>query len=175
MTPSLSHCEPLHEPTMTACTVLQTTCVTACVLLVFIAFRTLYERIRQQHTLLTVVIIGAGPIGLLAALLASQNPQVNRILLYEEKSRRELLTRPQQVTFTAVSVKFLKAIGIDLDCIEGRWHNKCFLTPIAVFQEYLLEVVGSVADRLDLRLDCKVRYHNLLYTCYAFKGHLNRS
>ena len=153
------NCLPVSEPDVTGGTVVQTTLVTVAVLSIFLMCRTVYEHIRQQFARVTVVIIGAGPIGLLSALLASQNQKVNRVILYEEKSRRELLARHQQVALNSLTVKFVKTVGIDLDSLEGCWHNKCFLTPIAVFQEYLLERIYTVSRdvcEVDVKLNCKV-------------------
>jgi hypothetical protein len=84
---SPSHCLPLPPPPpapalaapgVSGGTLLQTLVVTLLVLAAFVTCRAAFESVRHQFARVTVIIIGAGPVGLLCAVVASRNPRVSR-------------------------------------------------------------------------------------------------
>lgn len=140
----------------------QTQCqllVTCFMLGVFIATKTLYDKFRKAFTKLTVVVIGAGPVGLSSALVAAKSGRVSKIIVIEESSRSELTNRSNQIAFDTRSVSFLRRHGVDFDNLEGCWDNLCFFTRIGVYLDYILSVLYRNDVPVDIRLNEKVRIY----------------
>ena len=104
----------------------------------------------------TTVVIGAGPVGLISGVIACRSGKASEVLLFEEKSRNELVNRPQQIALDAKSVTFLQGLGVDFDNIEGCWQDDCFFTRIGVFEEYMLSIIAIQQVAVDVRLRYKV-------------------
>ncbi|XP_042293701.1 uncharacterized protein LOC121914377 [Sceloporus undulatus] len=110
-----------------------------------------------------VLVVGAGPVGLSAALVALASGKVREVTLLEERPREALLCRPQQVSLEPRSLRFLRRLGLDLRRLEGAWHQqRCFSTRLGALQEQLLRLLlrrsrksQSSSSRLCLRLGTK--------------------
>lgn len=125
---------------------------TLVVVLVYIVVKVSVDGIRQWRAKASILVVGAGPIGLTAALVAVRSGKVLHLTILDERSRTSLLCRPQQIALDPRSVKFLLALGVDFDNIEGCWHNDYFFTKIGVFQEHLLSILEQRKQTLDIRI-----------------------
>jgi len=139
----------------------QNLCLTFVCLIAFMGWKIVYEKIRQNMAQLKIIIIGAGPIGLSSALVATKSRKISEILIFEESKRNNIINRSYQITFDPSSIKFLSSIGVDFDNIEGCWNEGFFYTKVGVYLEYIL-------DKLNTRKGiCKVFYNkkvgNILY------------
>ena len=116
---------------------------------------------RQWRARVSVLVVGSGPVGLTAALVAVRSGKVLKLTLLDERYRAALLCRPQQIALDPRSVNFLLGLGVDFDNMEGCWHNEHFFTRIGVFQEYLLSILEQKKQRVDVKvqLGTKVCLH----------------
>ncbi|KAK3085962.1 hypothetical protein FSP39_011386 [Pinctada imbricata] len=106
---------------------------------IFTGWKSIYEKIRRSFNDLNVVIVGAGPIGLSSAILALQTGRVSKLVIFEERQRKELVNLSYQISFDENSVNFLQSSKIDFDNIEGCWHEGCFSTRVGVYLEYIFD------------------------------------
>ncbi|CAN2389502.1 hypothetical protein PRIEUP_LOCUS5915 [Pristimantis euphronides] len=125
---------------------------TLLVVLVYIVVKLSMDGIRQWRAKVSILVVGAGPVGLSAALVAVRSGKVLHLTILDERSRTSLLCRPQQIALDPRSVNFLLALGVDFDNIEGCWHNDHFFTKIGVFQEHLLSILEQRKQTLDIRI-----------------------
>ncbi|KAM4614226.1 uncharacterized protein O3C94_022227 [Discoglossus pictus] len=125
---------------------------TLAVVLVYVVVKISVDRFRQWRARVSILVVGAGPIGLTAALVAVRSRKVLNLTVLDERSRAALLCRPQQIALDPRSVKFLLDLGVDFDNIEGCWHNDHFFTKIGVFQEHLLSILEQRKQTLDIRI-----------------------
>ncbi|XP_053304450.1 uncharacterized protein LOC128466984 [Spea bombifrons] len=132
--------------------VLETALSTLVVVLVYVVVKVSVDGIRQWRARVSILVVGAGPVGLTAALVAVRSGKVLNLTILDERTRAALLCRPQQIALNPRSVKFLLALGVDFDNIEGCWHNDHFFTKIGVFQEHLLSILEQRKQTLDIRL-----------------------
>ena len=131
--------------------------ISAIVVTVFVITKTLIENLRQRYAQLTVIVIGAGPIGLSALMVAARSCRVRRILLIEERNRQALCTvQPHQIALDVPSLKFLRSLSVDFENMEGCWHQGCFYTKAGVFQDYIISVLHRLPVPVDIRLGTKV-------------------
>ncbi|XP_013387085.1 uncharacterized protein LOC106165791 [Lingula anatina] len=143
-------------PAFTSKELVGNACVTVLFVLTFVLTKSAWDQIRKQYfSKITVVVIGAGPIGLSAMLIAAKTSKVARLILYEEKCRYDLINRPQQIALDARSVAFLRQKGVDFENIEGCWGNQCFFTRIGIFQEYLLSAIDQLEIHSVIKLNTK--------------------
>ncbi|KAK0061739.1 hypothetical protein Bpfe_008654 [Biomphalaria pfeifferi] len=131
-------CDVQALRTAQASVVTQNLLVTLVILSMFMVTKSYYNHIRRQMAKCTVFVIGAGPTGLTSALIASQNPHVTQVIVYEELTRAALIERSHQVEFNRKSREFLSSLGIDFNGIEGCMENNIFHTRIGVFLEHVL-------------------------------------
>ncbi|KAG9475105.1 uncharacterized protein [Eleutherodactylus coqui] len=125
---------------------------TLVVVLVYIVVKVSVDGIRQWRAKVSILVVGAGPVGLTAALVAVRSGKVLNLTILDERSRTSLLCRPQQIALDPRSVRFLLALGVDFDNIEGCWHNDHFFTKIGVFQEHLLSILEQRKQTVDIRI-----------------------
>ena len=151
--------DPTPPPDPGASAALLVTCaLTVLVTAGFVIGKNTYDCVRQRLSRVTVVVVGAGPVGLTAALIAARSGKAPRVIVYEERSRADLVGRAYQMTLTAASIAFLRAAGVDFDNIEGCREQGCFFTRIGVFQEYMLDILEQCRTPLvEIRLGSKVR------------------
>ena len=142
----------------TECVLFQTTAVTILVTIAFMATKTSYEKVRQHLSRATVVVIGAGPVGLTAVLISALSGKAEKIILFDDKFRNDLINRPMQIALNDISVKFLQMLGVNFDNIEGCWQQGSFFTKLGVFEEYMLGMVYRLQYKVpvDVRLCSKV-------------------
>ncbi|CAL1542508.1 unnamed protein product [Lymnaea stagnalis] len=129
--------------------------ISALVVTCFVCTKTLVDSFRRRNARVSVVIVGAGPIGLTSMLVAAKTGRARRIVLYEELCKQVLFNRPHQIAFDVKSVHFLKRLGVDFDNIEGCWDMGCFYTRLGVFQEYMLTTVPRLDVPVDVRFGTK--------------------
>ncbi|ESO81962.1 hypothetical protein LOTGIDRAFT_170498 [Lottia gigantea] len=122
---------------------------------IFIATKRLVESFRRSYSKLTVVVIGGGPVGLTAVLVAALSKKVSNIILFEEMFRNNLCNKPSQIAFNPKTVKFLRTLDIDFDNLEGCWSNDYFYTRSGVYTDYLLCVLYKFNKKVDLKLGTK--------------------
>lgn len=120
--------------------------------LVYVVLKVSLDVVRQWRARISVLIVGSGPVGLAAALVAVRSGKVVKLTVLEERYRTALLCRPQQIALDPRSVKFLLGLGVDFDNMEGCWHNEHFFTRIGVFQEYLLSILEQKKQKVDVRV-----------------------
>lgn len=127
--------------------------------LVYVVLKVSLDVLRQWRARISVLIVGSGPVGLTAALVAVRSGKVLKLTVLDERYRSALLCRPQQIALDPRSVKFLLGLGVDFDNMEGCWHNEHFFTRIGVFQEHLLSILEQKKQKVDVRvqLGTKVR------------------
>ncbi|XP_056307950.1 uncharacterized protein si:dkey-234i14.6 [Danio aesculapii] len=116
------------------------------------------ERIRRWRARVPVLVVGSGPVGLTAALVAVRSGKVLKLTLLDARYRSALLRRPQQIALDPRSVRFLLELGVDFDNMEGCWSNEHFYTRIGVFQEHLLSILEQKKQTLDIRLQLGTRF-----------------
>ncbi|XP_040185124.1 uncharacterized protein LOC120917715 isoform X1 [Rana temporaria] len=125
---------------------------TLVVILVYIVVKVSVDGIRQWRARVSILVVGAGPVGLTAALVAVRSRKVLNLTILDERTRTALFCRPQQIALDPRSVKFLLTLGVDFDNIEGCWDNDHFFTKIGVFQEHLLSILEQRKQTLDIRI-----------------------
>ncbi|XP_069594946.1 uncharacterized protein [Ranitomeya imitator] len=131
---------------------LDTAINTLLVVLVYVVVKVSVDGIRQWRAKVSILVVGAGPVGLTAALAAVRSGKVLKLTILDERSRTSLLCRPQQIDLDPRSVRFLLALGVDFDNIEGCWHNDHFFTKIGVFQEHLLSILEQRKQTIDITI-----------------------
>ncbi|XP_022082175.1 uncharacterized protein LOC110974694 [Acanthaster planci] len=131
--------------------------ITALVVICFVVCKNSFDCFRQWRVRLNVVVIGSGPIGLSAALIAANSKRVGRIVVYEELNRAQLISRPQQIALDPRSVAFLRKYRVDFDNMEGCWHKERFYTRIGIFQEYMMSSLQRSDANVTIKLGTKFR------------------
>ncbi|KAF3854702.1 hypothetical protein F7725_022757, partial [Dissostichus mawsoni] len=119
---------------------------------VYVVVKVSLDGFRQWRARVSVLIVGSGPVGLTAALVAVRSGKVLKLTVLDERYRAALLCRPQQIALDPRSVKFLLGLGVDFDNMEGCWHNEHFFTRIGVFQEYLLSILEQKKQKVDVKV-----------------------
>ena len=146
---------------LSSTTLLQTTAVTAFSVAIFVSLKMVYDILKQTWSQVTLVIIGAGPIGLLSVVIGMQTRRITKVIVFEQDCRSNLLNRPHQIGLDANSVTFLRNLDVDFDNIEGCWQNGCFFTRVGVFIEYLLDMLQcSDPENINIRFNAKVSSEN---------------
>ncbi|XP_012677696.1 uncharacterized protein si:dkey-234i14.6 [Clupea harengus] len=125
---------------------------------VYVVVKVGLDRIRQWRARISVLIVGSGPVGLTAALVAVRSGKVLKLTVLDERYRTALLCRPQQIALDPRSVRFLLGLGVDFDNMEGCWHNDHFFTKIGVFQEYLLSILEQKKQKIDVKVHLGTKF-----------------
>ena len=142
----------VHSPNASAQLFLTLSCVA-----VFIGTKTIFNTIRRGLAQTTVVVIGAGPIGLTAALIAVRDyKRVSKLILYEEQSKCCIEQKTYQISIQPSVVSFLNKNGIDFDNLEGIWHEGCFYTRVGIYLEYIINILPLYKTEVELRFSSKV-------------------
>ena len=140
----------------TESTLAETCGITVLVLCGFLLVKTCADRIRRRMSRVSVVVIGAGPVGLAAALMAARTGKATALLIFEAKSRHKLLCNLKQLALDRVSLDMFASLGVDFDNIEGCWDSGRFFTREGVFQEYLISLLSKIHIPHELRFKTKV-------------------
>ena len=130
--------------------------VTLSVLVMFIGTRTIFTKIRRELAEITVVVIGAGPIGLTSALIAANCKRVTRLVVYEECSRFDVEQKSYQIAIRSSNIAFLRKYGLDFDNLEGIWHEGSFYTRVGIYLEYLINVLPLHGATVEFNFSAKV-------------------
>ncbi|XP_033490339.1 uncharacterized protein LOC117261887 [Epinephelus lanceolatus] len=125
---------------------------------VYVVVKVSLDGIRQWRARISVLILGSGPVGLTAALVAVRSGKVLKLTVLDERYRTALLCRPQQIALDPRSVKFLLGLGVDFDNMEGCWHNEHFFTRIGVFQEYMLSILEQKKQKVDVKVQLGTKF-----------------
>lgn len=120
--------------------------------LLYVALKVSVDSIRHWRAKISVLVVGAGPVGLTAALVAVRSRKVLKLTLLDERTRAALLCRPQQIALDPRSVNFLLGLGVDFDNMEGCWDKEHFFTKIGVFQEHLLSILEQHKRQLGIHI-----------------------
>lgn len=137
--------------------------ITLSVVAVFIGTRKVFGRIQREMAQLTVIVVGAGPVGLTSALIAVQCKRVHKLVLYEEQTRCNVENKTYQIAIQPSSVSFLRNYGVDFDNLEGLWHDGFFYTRVGIYLEYIIHVLPHYCSQTDFRFGTKV----IKQLCYA--------
>ncbi|WAR11351.1 hypothetical protein MAR_025531 [Mya arenaria] len=129
--------------------------ITISAVAVFIGTRHVFSKIRNEMAVLTVIIIGAGPIGLTSALIAVQCKRVHRLVIFEEENRLHVENRSYQITIQPSLVSFLRSYGVDFDNLEGIWQDGCFYTRVGIYLEYIIHVLPLYRTKIDIGFGTK--------------------
>ncbi|XP_026991974.1 uncharacterized protein si:dkey-234i14.6 isoform X2 [Tachysurus fulvidraco] len=142
---------------------------------VYVVVKGSVDGLRQWRARISLLVVGSGPVGLTAALVAVRSGKVLKLTVLDERTRSALLCRPQQIALDPCSVRFLLTLGVDFDNMEGCWHNEHFFTRIGVFQEYLLSVLEQKKQKVDVRVHLgtkvptpEIRAHSLYFDLSAY-------
>jgi len=133
--------------------------ITVSAVAVFIGTRLVFCKIRDEMAFLTVVIVGAGPIGLTAALIATQSKRVQKIIMFEEENRHHVENRSYQICVLPALVSFLRSYNVDFDNMEGIWNEGCFYTRVGIYLEYIIHILPLHQTNIELRFGTKVTYY----------------
>ncbi|XP_060782995.1 uncharacterized protein si:dkey-234i14.6 [Neoarius graeffei] len=125
---------------------------------VYVVVKGSVDGLRQWRARISLLVVGSGPVGLTAALVAVRSGKVLKLTVLDERTRSALLCRPQQIALDPRSVRFLLSLGVDFDNMEGCWHNEHFFTRIGVFQEYLLSVLEQKKQKVDVRVHLGTKF-----------------
>ncbi|XP_045652180.1 WW domain-containing oxidoreductase isoform X6 [Ursus americanus] len=143
--------------------------------LLLLAVKAAAEQLRRRRAGVAVLVVGAGPVGLTAALVAVRTGRVLKLTVQDARARGPLLGRPQQIALDPRSVRFLRPLGVDFDNVEGCWRNGHFFTRVGVFQEHLLSLLERKGQRPGFRLllgtkvpTPEIRAHNLYLDLSAY-------
>ncbi|XP_068169790.1 uncharacterized protein si:dkey-234i14.6 isoform X2 [Antennarius striatus] len=131
---------------------------TAVAVVVYVLVKVSLDGIRQWRARISMLIVGSGPVGLTAALVAVRSGKVLKLTVLDERYRSALLCRPQQIALDPRSVKFLLGLGVDFDNMEGCWHNDHFFTRIGVFQEYLLSILEQKKQKVEVKVQLGTKF-----------------
>ncbi|XP_052232600.1 uncharacterized protein LOC127845629 isoform X2 [Dreissena polymorpha] len=129
--------------------------ITLSAIVVFIATSHVCRQIRKDLAQLTVIVIGAGPIGLTAALLALRCKRVTKLIIYEEESRARLEKRSYQIAIQPQHVSFLRGCGVDFDNLEGLWEDGCFYTRVGIYLGYIINILQLYKKPVDFNFSTK--------------------
>ena len=130
--------------------------ITLSAIAVFIGTKKIFGRIQREMAQMTVIVVGAGPVGLTSALIAVQCKRVHRLVLYEEQARCKVENKTYQIAIQPSSVSFLRNNGIDFDNLEGLWHDGYFYTRVGIYLEYIIHVLPHYCSDIDYRFGTKV-------------------
>nr|XP_019934100.1 PREDICTED: uncharacterized protein LOC109624042 [Paralichthys olivaceus] len=125
---------------------------------VYVVVKVSLDGIRQWRTRISVLVVGSGPVGLTAALVAVRSGKVLKLTVLDERYRSALLCRPQQIALDPRSVKFLLGLGVDFDNMEGCWHDEHFFTRIGVFQEHLLSLLEQKKQKVEVKVQLGTKF-----------------
>ncbi|XP_063169132.1 uncharacterized protein LOC134504050 [Candoia aspera] len=125
---------------------------TVLALALFVAVKLILDAVRRRRAKVSALVVGAGPVGLTAALVAVRSDKVLKLTLLDARPRAALLCRSQQIALDPRSVRFLLGLGVDFDNLEGCWDKEHFFTKVGVFQEHLLSILEQHKWQLRLRI-----------------------
>lgn len=129
--------------------------ITLSAVAVFIGTRRIVSKLRREMAQFTVVVVGAGPVGLSSALIAAQCKRVKKLVLYEEESKNNVENRSYQIAIQYSNVSFLRSFGVDFDNLEGLWHDDCFYTRVGIFLEYIIHILPNYPTEVELKFGTK--------------------
>ena len=123
---------------------------------VFVGTRTILNRIRRDLARVNVIVVGAGPVGLTAALIAVHCKRVHKVIVYEEQSKCTIENKVYQIAITPSVAVSLRHHGIDFDNLEGIWSDGCFYTRVGIYLEYIISVLPIHSADVELKFSTKV-------------------
>lgn len=94
----MSTCEENSDVLGSSWLLVKTSIVTCIVSCVFVGVRMALVAVRGRYACVQVAVVGAGPIGLMSALIAAKSRHSTRVTVYEQKLRSALLNQYHQVS-----------------------------------------------------------------------------
>lgn len=122
---------------------------------VFVGTRKMFCKIRREMAHLSVIVVGAGPIGLTSALIAVQCRKVQTLIIYEEERKSNLEQRSYQIAIQPSSIAFLRSYGVDFENLEGLWHDGCFYTRVGIYLEYIMNILPLYSSNVEFHFKTK--------------------
>ncbi|XP_069113565.1 uncharacterized protein [Argopecten irradians] len=129
--------------------------LTGLVVALFCVVRFLYRRASESWRRLDIYILGGGPVGLAAALLALKSERLGKLTVIESESRRDLTKREYQVCFDTTNAAFLRKIGVEFDSIEGCRDKHGFYTSVGIFLDYCLTILENSEKNVNFLFEKK--------------------
>lgn len=88
-------------------------------LALFVAPKLSVDAVRRSRAKVSLLLVGAGPVGLTAVLVAVRSGKVLKVTLLDARPRAALLCRSQQIALDPRSVRFLLGLEMDFGNLEG--------------------------------------------------------
>ena len=127
--------------------------------------KSIYVHLCRKYCKISVVIVGAGPIGLTAAVIASKCEKVRKLMIIESSEYQTVINRKYQVSFGGSSINMLKNLGMELNDLDGCWDNTIFYTHVGVYLEYAFSIIKQTCPSVDVEFHTKVS-SNISSSCY---------
>ncbi|KAG8143979.1 hypothetical protein E2320_001110 [Naja naja] len=121
-------------------------------LALFVVVKLSVDAMRRSRAKVSVLVVGAGPVGLTAALVAVHSGKVLKLTLLDMCPRATLLCQSQQIALDPCSVRFLLGLGVDFGNLEGCWDKGHFFTKLGIFQEQLLSILEQHTRQVALQI-----------------------
>ncbi|XP_028814603.1 uncharacterized protein LOC114767189 [Denticeps clupeoides] len=119
--------------------------------LVYVLVKVSLDAIRQWRARISVLIVGSGPVGLTAALVAVRSGKVLKLTVLDERYRTALLCRPQQIALEPAQRALPAAARRGL-----RQHGRVlarralFHQGRGCFQEHLLSILEQKRQKVEI-------------------------
>lgn len=132
--------------------------MTVSIIVLFFKTNNIVRKLRRDTAQVTIIIVGAGPIGLTSALIALHCKWVRRIVLYEQQSKQSIERRSYQIALQSSQVSMLKGYGVDFDHVEGLWYDECFYTRAGIYLEYIMRIMPLFKREIEIKFNTKVTF-----------------
>ncbi|XP_060586181.1 uncharacterized protein LOC132741930 [Ruditapes philippinarum] len=129
--------------------------ITVSLIAIFYKTKHIVCTIRRNYAKLTIIVVGAGPIGLTSALISLHCNRVRKLVVYEEQSRLNIERQSYQIAVQSSQVSMLRSYGVDFDNLEGLWHDGCFYTRVGIYLEFVLHVLPLFKTDVEINFGTK--------------------
>jgi hypothetical protein len=130
--------------------------ITVSLIAIFYKTKQIVCTVRRNYAKLTIIVVGAGPIGLTSTLISLHCNRVRKLVVYEEQSRLNIERQSYQIAVQSSQVSMLRSYGVDFDNLEGLWHDGCFYTRVGIYLEFVLHVLPLFKTDVEINFGTKV-------------------